>query len=150
MRKRKYAEIDRGPLGTAVFQTRKQRRLTQGELAKRLGRNRPWISNVETGKVTNLQEEDLVGLAAVLNISISSLRAAHEMSAAPSVMGLPGYAVLQSNRHCGACHHLVEPDANYCTHCGAAQPMLVNCPACARPNNPGARFCGRCGAQLQG
>ena len=72
------------------------------------------------------------------------------MSAATPVMGLPGYTVLQSNRHCVDCHHLVEPDANYCTHCGGAQPMLVNCPACAKPNNPGARYCGRCGSQLSG
>ena len=149
-KKRGYSEIDRGPLGAAIFQTRKQRRLTQMELANRLGRNRPWVSNVETGKVKILNEEDLVGLSAVLRISISSLRAAHDLTAATQVVSVPGYTILQSNRNCLNCHHVVEPDASFCTHCGSGQPMQINCPACARPNNPGARFCARCGSQLQG
>ena len=123
--------------------------MTQQVLASRIGRDRPWLSNVETGKVKSLQEEDLVGLAAVLRMSISSLRAAHDMSASARLAETPGYTIWQSLSHCRACSHAVERDLAFCTHCGVEQPLQVSCPSCAKPNNPSARFCGRCGSQLQ-
>ena len=66
--KRKYAQIKRGPLGSLIFARRKVLHLTQDELARRLHTSRPWVSNVETGKVKLIQFDELAALAAALGL----------------------------------------------------------------------------------
>ena len=55
LHKRAFGEIDRGTLGIFLFNARKRERLTQAQLAEVIGRDRPWLSDVETGKVTHVR-----------------------------------------------------------------------------------------------
>ncbi len=71
--KRTYAQIDRGTLGTALWEARRRARLTQAEVAQRCFRSRPFISNLETGALKHVNLDALSSLSAVLNIDLETL-----------------------------------------------------------------------------
>lgn len=49
---------------------------------------------------------------------------------------------------CPSCGPRPEPDALFCSACGAGLPGAPRCAACSAPMVPGARFCGECGKPL--
>ena len=50
LQKRAFINIDRGVLGGLIFNARRLHSLTQAEVAAAIGRDRPWLSDVETGQ----------------------------------------------------------------------------------------------------
>jgi hypothetical protein len=144
-RKRSFAEIDRGPLGSAVFDARKRAGLTQAQLAVAIGRDRPWVSDLETAKITFVSGDDARGLAERLQFSRTELALLHSRTGASrrrsAAWRLPVGA-------CPACGSPREHGALYCGACGFSLPPEVKCPVCAHVNLSGAAFCTRCGDQL--
>lgn len=49
---------------------------------------------------------------------------------------------------CGRCHHDNEPEANFCSECGA--PTRPLCASCGVEQPVGAKFCNQCGSPLTG
>ena len=147
--KRSFADIDRGPLGGAIFEARKRREATQAQLAASIERDRPWLSDVETGKVTHVPDEDLANLAAFLRLNVASLKAARD--SANSKSGPPRPAPPPVNlftRLCPECGYRGEADARYCAICGSELPPSVACSHCGRMCPVGTNYCGGCGKAL--
>jgi len=57
-------------LGTAVTGLRKQRGLTQGQLAERAGVSRQWLNGLEKGRTTGLEVGKLLLLLDALDASL--------------------------------------------------------------------------------
>jgi len=148
LHKRAFAEIDRGALGTLVFNARKQRALTQAGLAQAIGRDRPWLSDVETGKITHVPDDDLAALAVALSLSPPDVRAAHERTAGRLRTEVPARLPAGPERQCPVCARISPPDANFCAHCGAALPHEIECGRCGRRNPATANFCAYCGRRM--
>ena len=49
---------------------------------------------------------------------------------------------------CERCGPRPEPDAAFCSGCGAAVAMGPACPACSAPLSPDSRFCASCGSRV--
>jgi hypothetical protein len=49
---------------------------------------------------------------------------------------------------CHKCNHENDPDARFCSQCGAPMATAVPCPACGELNKPDAKFCDHCGRQV--
>lgn len=50
---------------------------------------------------------------------------------------------------CPICNEILEePDAKFCTSCGAKLIVENQCPSCGRPHRPGLKFCSNCGEKL--
>ena len=147
--KRSFADIDRGPLGGAIFEARKRREATQAQLAASIQRDRPWLSDVETGKVTHVPDEDLANLAAFLRLNVASLKAARDRtnsrSGPPQPVPPP---VNLFTRLCPECGYRGEADARYCAICGSELPPSVACSHCGRVCPVGTNYCGGCGKAL--
>ena len=58
-------------LGQAVAVRRKQRRLTQAELARRAGLSRELVTRFERGQVTDLGSRKLLAVLAVLDLEMT-------------------------------------------------------------------------------
>ena len=128
--KRSFADIDRGPLGGAIFEARRRRRATQAQLAASIERDRPWLSDVETGKVTHVPDDDLASLAAFLSLDLTSLKAARDSTNSKSNSPRPALPPVHSfTRLCMECGYRGEVDAHYCAICGSELPASVACSA---------------------
>ncbi len=147
-RKRSFSEIDRGPFGTAVFDARKRQCLTQAEVAKAIGRDRPWLSDVETGKISEIPDEDLEVMARILGFEVERLRWTRDSHSRIQDLRSTGYTVYVASKSCLHCNHPAEVDAKYCGSCGHKLELEVMCGTCSRRNSPGSNFCVRCGSYL--
>lgn len=148
LHKRAFSEIDRGTLGILLFNARKQKRLTQAELAHAIGRDRPWLSDVETGKITHVPDDDLRALAEVLETGLEDLMRARDRTTVrthPVTPSLPG----AHERYCADCGRGNPWDASFCSSCGARLPAEIVCPECGRRNPGDASFCAYCGRPLR-
>jgi transcriptional regulator with XRE-family HTH domain len=65
-------------LGTRVYKLRRQRKLSQQELAELVGVNQSFISKIERGEQTNPNAETLKGLAKALGCTTDYLVGMHE------------------------------------------------------------------------
>ncbi len=145
--KRAFNEIDRGMLGGLLFNARKQRRLTQAQLADAIGRDRPWLSDVETGKITHVPDDDLRALSTALDVNPTDLGRARDRTTGRSYANA-SVVVGAHERHCDACGRANPWDANFCANCGARLPEEVICPDCDRRNPGDANYCSHCGRTI--
>ena len=60
----------------------------------------------------------------------------------------PSATVWLSNVRCAKCGHENDPDAKFCSACGADIAEPVSCPGCGNTNSPDAKFCDQCGQAL--
>ncbi len=148
LHKRAFGEIDRGTLGIFLFNARKRERLTQAQLAEVIGRDRPWLSDVETGKVTHVPDEDVHALATALSIAVDDLTRARDRVAIRARAAAPPQGSRQ--RRCPACDRSNPVDANYCANCGARLPSEIVCAGCQSGNPPDANYCAHCGRPMPG
>ncbi len=147
--KRSFADIDRGPLGGVIFEARKRQGATQAQLAASIERDRPWLSDVETGKVTHVPDEDLSSLAGFLNLDVASLKAARDSTNSKSSPRWPAPPPVNLlTRLCIECGYRGEADAFYCAICGSELPQIVACTHCGRMCPVGTNYCGGCGKAL--
>ena len=149
LEKRSFADIDRGPLGGAVFEARKRLRTTQATLAASIERDRPWLSDVETGKVTHVPDKDLANLATFLRLDFASLKMARDSTNSRFKSAQPS-APLRNivARTCMECRYRGEADALYCASCGSKLPQSVVCSHCGRMCLAGTNYCAGCGEVL--
>ena len=145
LQKRAFNDIDRGTLGGLIFTARRLHGRTQSQVAAEIGRDRPWLSDVETGKITFVPEDDIRALARTLDLNARQL-----ISARDGAQSRLGYAAVSGRwrRACQSCGHSNPDDANYCSNCGAQFPASVDCDACGRTNDAPANFCTDCGRAL--
>lgn len=62
--------IDLGEIGQSIALARKERHLTQLELAKRAGVSRPTIALIENGRATEIGYSRLVRILAILGLEL--------------------------------------------------------------------------------
>ena len=148
LHKRSFGQIDRGPLGMLVFSARKQRRLTQADLALAIGRDRPWLSDVETGKITHVADDDLHALANALSAVFHDLARARERLVLSSRTSATPRPPLGLERACQTCVHPAAWDASYCVNCGRVLAEEIACATCGRSNAAPAAYCAYCGSRL--
>ena len=148
--KRTFADIDRGPLGGAVFEARKRLKVTQAQLAGSIARDRPWLSDVETGKVTHVPDEDLTRLAGSLEMDYEFLREARDSTNSRLRASLTLTPLRNSvTKTCAECGYQGDADARYCASCGGELPHVIRCSHCARVTLADANFCPGCGEPLR-
>ena len=147
LQKRAFNDIDRGALGGLIFNARRQHSLTQSDVAAAIGRDRPWLSDVETGKITFVPDDDLRALADALSLDAQQLASTRDNARTPLAVGA---VALGRRRACQVCGHLNPDDANFCSSCGTQVTADVECPACGRLNEAPANFCTNCGRPLRG
>ena len=146
LQKRAFNDIDRGTFGGLIFTARRLHGLTQAEVATAIGRDRPWLSDVETGKITFVPEDDIEALAQTLDLDARQLTTARD--GAQSRLGTVTVTG-RWRRACQSCGHLNPDDANYCSNCGTQLPASVECDACGRINDSLANFCTHCGRAIR-
>jgi len=145
LQKRAFNDIDRGALGGLIFNARRLHSLTQAQVAVAIGRDRPWLSDVETGKITFVPDEDIGALAAILELDGDQLTTTRDNARADGA----GEAVALGRRlACQVCNHLNPADANFCSNCGTQVSADIQCTACGRRNEAQANFCTNCGRAL--
>lgn len=147
LQKRAFNDIDRGAVGGLVFNARRLHSLTQAQVAAAIGRDRPWLSDVETGKITYVPDDDIRALAQTLDLDTGQLTAARDGARARLATGA---ALFSWRRACQVCGYLNPDDANFCSNCGTQAPADTECPACDRRNDALANFCANCGRALPG
>ena len=147
LQKRAFNDIDRGALGGLIFNARRLHSFTQAEVAAAIGRDRPWLSDVETGKITFVPDDDIRALANALSLNAHQLATTRDNARTPSAGG----AVAVGRRlACQICGHLNPDDSNFCSNCGTQVSADVECPACGRHNESSANYCTNCGRKLRG
>ena len=147
LQKRAFNDIDRGALGGLIFNARRLHSLTQAEVSVAIGRDRPWLSDVETGKITFVPDDDIRALADTLSLDAQQLAATRDNARTPVAVGV---AALRRRLACQVCGHSNPDDANFCSNCGTQVSADVECPACGRLNEAPANFCTNCGRPLRG
>ncbi len=145
LQKRAFSDIDRGAFGGLIFNARRLHSLTQAQVAAAIGRDRPWLSDVETGKITFVPDDDIAALAQTLDLEASQLAIARDGAQARLATVSPAF---RWRRACQVCGHLSPDDANFCSQCGTQLPADTECPTCARLNDATANFCTNCGQAL--
>ena len=146
--KRSFAEIDRGPLGAAIFTARKRVGLTQAQLATAIDRDRPWLSDLETAKLTFITDEDARNLAAHLPIESTELDSLRRGTGSRRRRSMQVGAWYPPVGFCPECRRPREPAAHFCGGCGITLPSDVVCSACGHPNASASAFCTQCGGHL--
>ena len=144
LQKRAFRDIDRGALGAMLFGARKRKRMTQAELASRIHRDRPWVSDVETGKIMHVPDNDLDAVAPILDLEVAMLRRARAQSTPRAAVVSPA-ASGTVDRGCGMCGASNPWDAQFCVHCGEELPLETVCDTCGRIIRADSRFCAYCG-----
>lgn len=142
LQKRAFNDIDRGTFGGLIFTARRLHGLTQAQVASAIGRDRPWLSDVETGKITFVPEDDIQALSQTLALDAQQLASARD--GAQSRLG-SSTAAVNWRRACQICGHLNPDDANFCSNCGTQAPANIECDACGGLNDSLANFCMNCG-----
>lgn len=145
LQKRSFSDIARGSFGGLVFAARKQHRLTQAQLAEKIERDRPWLSDVETGKITHVLDEDIRALAQALGLDVDQLLGARDRSRSRLSPDPESNGV---RRTCNTCGKANPNTANFCSNCGGQLPADVECPTCHLTNGAKANFCNGCGEPL--
>ncbi len=145
LQKRSFDDIARGSFGGLIFAARKQHVLTQAQLAEKIERDRPWLSDVETGKITHVLDEDIRALAHALGLDVDQLlsarnRSSSRLSPEPENIGM--------RQTCNTCGKSNPSTANFCSNCGEKLPENIECPACHLTNRSEANFCNGCGEPL--
>ena len=145
IQKRSFGDIARGSFGGLIFAARKQHGLTQAQLAEQIERDRPWLSDVETGKITHILDEDIRALAQTLGLDVDQLlgarnRSRSRLSPEPENIGI--------RKTCDTCGKSNPSTANFCSNCGGQLPEEIECPACHLANGSDANFCNGCGDPL--
>lgn len=79
-------------LGTRVLKLRRQRKMSQQELAQRVGVNQSFISKIESGEQTKPNAETLKGLARALGCTTDYLVGMYEDEAEDSELVPAGAA----------------------------------------------------------
>lgn len=147
LQKRAFNDIDRGALGGLIFNARRLHSLTQAEVAAAIGRDRPWLSDVETGKITFVPDDDIRALAHALSLDAQQLTTTRDNVRKHAAAGA---VALGRRLACQVCGHSNPDDANFCSNCGTQVIADVECPACGRLNEAPANFCTNCGRPLRG
>ena len=147
LQKRAFNDIDRGALGGLIFNARRLHSLTQADVAAAIGRDRPWLSDVETGKITFVPDDDIRALADTLSLDAQQLAATRDNVRTPLAVGA---VALGRRLACQGCGHVNPGDANFCSNCGTQVTADVECPGCGRLNEAPANFCTNCGRPLRG
>ena len=137
------------PFHYQIRDARRQKGLTQAELARQAGCTQSALSMYESGQESALATETLHKIAKLLDIAFE------ESPALPSLFARGGFC---PNHQCPAAFPyltggelLIRPaffnHARHCPHCGEI--LLKNCPRCETPpdENPGA-CCAACGKAL--
>ena len=145
LQKRAFNDIDRGAIGGLIFNARRLHSLTQAQVAAAIGRDRPWLSDVETGKIRHVPDEDIQALAQTLDLDAGQLTTARDGARARLAAGT---GVFSWRRACQVCDHPMPDDANFCSNCGVRAPADIACSACGRRNEALANFCTNCGRAL--
>ena len=146
--KRAFAEIDRGRLGTVIFSTRRRIGLTQAQLAAAIGRDRPWVSDLETAKITFISDEDAANIVARLPITEAELSVLRDGGPHNYSVRVRNTTIVTPVTNCAVCNCPREPGAHYCGGCGVALIPDSICSVCGHPNTPASAFCTQCGGQL--
>lgn len=146
LQKRAFNDIDRGALGGLIFNARRLHSLTQAEVAAAIGRDRPWLSDVETGKITFVPDDDIHALAVVLSLDAQHLTTTRDSARTHLTTGT---VALRRRLACHVCGHSNPADANFCANCGTRVSPDVECPACGRLNEAPGNFCTNCGRPLR-
>lgn len=146
LQKRAFTDIDRGALGGLIFNARRLHSLTQADVAAAIGRDRPWLSDVETGKITFVPDDDIRALALALSLDEQQLTTTRDNTRTHLATGV---VALGRRLGCRVCGHLNPDDANFCSNCGTQVSVDVECPACGRLNEAPANFCTNCGRPLR-
>ena len=147
-RKRAFAEIDRGSLGTVIFSARRRIGLTQAQLAAAIGRDRPWVSDLETAKTTFISDEDAANIVARLPITEAELSVLRDGGPHHCSVRVRNTTIAAPVTNCAVCNCPLEPGAHYCGGCGVALTLDSICSVCGHPNIPVSAFCTQCGGQL--
>ncbi|MDE2869438.1 MAG: zinc-ribbon domain-containing protein [Chloroflexota bacterium] len=147
LQKRAFNDIDRGALGGLIFNARRLHSLTQAEVAAAIGRDRPWLSDVETGKITFVPDDDIRALAHTLSLDAQQLTTTRDNARSPVAAGVVAFG---RRLACQVCGHANPDDANFCSNCGTQVSADVECPACGRLNESPSNFCTNCGRPLRG
>ncbi len=147
LQKRAFNDIDRGVLGGLIFNARRLHSLTQAEVAAAIGRDRPWLSDVETGKITFVPDDDIRALALALSLDEKQLTTTRDNARTPLAAGAVAFG---RRLACQVCGHSNPDDANFCSNCGTQVSADVECATCGRLNESSANFCTNCGRPLQG
>lgn len=145
LQKRSFSDIARGSFGGLVFAARKQHGLTQAQLAEKIDRDRPWLSDVETGKITHVLDEDIRALAQILGLDVYQLLGARNRSRSRLSPDPESNSV---RRTCNTCGKANPNTANFCSNCGGPLPADIECFTCHLTNSAEANFCNSCGEPL--
>lgn len=142
LQKRAFNDIDRGTFGGLIFTARRLNGLTQAQVATAIGRDRPWLSDVETGKITFVPEDDIQALSRALDLDPRQLTSARD-----GAQSRLGHAAAGVNWRpaCQICGHLNPDRANFCSNCGTQVPASIECDACGGINDSVANYCMNCG-----
>jgi len=147
LQKRAFNDIDRGVLGGLIFNARRLHSLTQAEVAAAIGRDRPWLSDVETGKITFVPDDDIRALADTLSLDAQQLTTTRDSARNPVAATT---IAIGRRLACQVCGHSNPDDANFCSNCGTQVSADVECLACGRLNEAPANYCTNCGRPLRG
>ncbi len=130
-------------LASYIKRCRGKMKMSQAEMAQRVGINLQSLGKIESGKTRRLNSKTKAGLSKVLNIPEEYLDAV--------CRGVP-IVQMQSPKICPQCWTpggdpepmWLEPRAKYCFLCGT--PLIDRCPHCHEliPSLK-FRFCGYCG-----
>ncbi len=145
LQKRAFDDIDRGEFGGLIFNARRLHSLTQAQVTAAIGRDRPWLSDVETGKITYVPDDDIHALAQTLGLDTGQLTTARDGARVRLASGATAFG---RRRVCQVCGHPNPDDANFCSNCGTRVPANLECAACSRLNDALANYCTNCGCAL--
>jgi RNA polymerase subunit RPABC4/transcription elongation factor Spt4 len=83
------------------------------------------------------------------NYAAKEVRASVRELAGAIGEGLSAQAAPAVETVCRQCRYANQPDARFCSKCGAALDSQIACPACGDLNNRDARFCDHCGKPIE-
>lgn len=152
--------------GSRVSAFRKDRELSQGELAKEIGVSQSTISRLESGQQPPEDARMLSRLARALELPLSELLEGTEVPAHLSTELTSRFWAFCPNPFCNRNRIRGNPDepavqwaseqpydatefesTNYCSKCGTE--LAKQCPSCKKPlTERGTRYCVTCGERI--
>lgn len=129
-----------------VTTTRRQRGITQSQLATRIDCNQSAISMFERGNTHALSREKIEALAEELELSAPPEIELHTEDSGYRFCPVPdcpaNHMITVQNKAIALPHNEIHLTGQYCRFCGEI--LESTCPGCHRPAQPGA-FCSFCG-----